>query len=68
MLNVRQQKQRKELTKQFEAEVTNRADEVDPDHIHHWESLTMGWAIAKGLHPEEAYDFAIYIRYETELG
>jgi len=30
--------------------------------------LTLGWAVAKGLTPEAAYNFAVHIRYKTDLG
>ena len=41
---------------------------VDPGNEQDWFSLTLGWAIAKGLEPEEAHKFAIHIRYHTALG
>lgn len=56
------------LTEQFKKECSDRSPEIDPDGEFCWESLTMGWAIAKGLDPEDAYDFAVYIRYKTDLG
>lgn len=31
-------------------------------------SLTCGWAMAHGLNPTEAYNFATHIRYSTNLG
>jgi hypothetical protein len=52
----------------FEVEVHNRASEVDPDNEQDWFSLTLGWAIGKGLKPEDAHEFALHIRYHTELG
>jgi hypothetical protein len=57
-----------ELIELFKAECHDRATEIDPDSEEVWSSLTLGWAIAKGLSPEEARDFAIHIRYHTELG
>ena len=56
------------LIAQFKSEVADRASEVDQYNEHHWLSLTVGWAVAKGLPPAEANDFAIYVRYETDLG
>lgn len=29
--------------------------------------LTCGWAMAQGMNPSDAYDFATYIRYNTDL-
>lgn len=56
------------LQAQFEEEVNRKAKEVDPSQDQDWFSLTLGWAIAKGLTPKEAHDFAIFIRYHTDLG
>lgn len=56
------------LEKEFEESVHNRNREIDPNDEEDWKSLTLGWALAKGLDPETARHFAIYIRYETELG
>jgi len=57
----------KPLLKAFETDVSNRADDIDPEQQHDWLGLTVGWAIAKGLAPGDANDFAIYVRYETGL-
>lgn len=56
------------LAKQFEEEVHSKASEVDPSSEQDWYSLTLGWAIAKGLTPEQAHEFANHIRYHTDLG
>jgi len=52
----------------FKVEVYDKGDEVDPGGEFCWRSLTVGWALAKGLSPESAYEFANHIRYHTELG
>lgn len=52
----------------FKIEVSDRSDRIDPDNREDWRSLAVGWAIGKGLKPEDAVDFAIYIRYHTNLG
>lgn len=54
--------------KMFKEEVNDKAKKVDPDNEQDWYSLTLGWAIAKGMSPNMAHDFATYIRYETPLG
>lgn len=46
------------LAREFKAEVVDRAAEVDPSNEELWTSLALGWAIAKGLPPEEAREFA----------
>ena len=57
-----------ELVALFKTECHDRAKELDPSNEQDWFSLTLGWAIAKGLTPDEAHGLAIHIRYETELG
>lgn len=62
-----------ELTKKFytlsfKTEVSDKAEEIDPHNMHDWFSLTLGWAIGKGLSLKDAKDFAIYIKHETPLG
>lgn len=56
-----------ELLESFRREVTDRAAEVDPDNEQDWFSLTLGWAVAKGLTPEDAHKFATHVRYHTDL-
>jgi len=55
------------LIQTFQNEVNEKASEIDPTQEQDWFSLTLGWAIAKGLNPTEAYDFALRIRYNTNL-
>jgi len=52
----------------FKTEVHDKAKEVDPSNEQDWFSITLGWALGKGLSPDRAHEFAIYIRYKTELG
>jgi hypothetical protein len=59
---------KKTWTVAFKAEVNDRAKEIDPGNEQDWFSLTLGWAIGKGLSPDNADEFARYIRYKTELG
>lgn len=51
----------------FKEEVTDRASDVDPDNEQDWGSLTLGWALAKGMTPNEANEFATFVRYNTDL-
>lgn len=51
----------------FKAEITDRATEIDPNQEQDWFSLTLGWAIAKGLSPDTAHSFATHVRYHTDL-
>ena len=50
------------------AEVSSRSNQIDPNNELCWLSLTVGWAIAKGLNTVQAIDYAHHIRYETDLG
>jgi hypothetical protein len=51
----------------FKAEVTDKAQQIDPDSELHWLALTVGWALAKGMSPDEANEFAVEVRYRTDL-
>jgi hypothetical protein len=31
-------------------------------------SLTIGWALAKGLTLDDSYDYVTYVRYHTDMG
>lgn len=57
-----------QLEHEFKLEVHDRAKDVDPSNEQDWLSLTLGWAMGKGLNPTDADNFAIYIRYHTRLG
>lgn len=57
----------KKLVAEFKRDVSDRAAKIDPGGEEHWGSLTLGWAIAKGMKPEDARRFANYIRYQTDL-
>jgi len=56
------------LSELFKKEVNNKHKKVDPQDEHDWYSLTVGWAIGKGIKPDKAHEFADYIRYSTDLG
>lgn len=47
----------------FYKEVTKRAKAIDPLDEQDWYSLSLGWAIAKGLSPANAHEFSLHIRY-----
>lgn len=55
------------LVEQFRAEVTERAEEVDPGGDYDWHDLTLGWALAKGLTPDASVKFAQYVTGYTDL-
>lgn len=53
---------------QFKNEVSSKAQDIDSTQSQDWFSLTLGWAIGKGMSVEEAHSFASFIRYQTDLG
>jgi hypothetical protein len=54
---------RNELTKDFIDNVLSISDEIDPSEQYHWDSLILGWALAKGLSTDDAIDFEIHFEY-----
>lgn len=56
------------LIESFKKEVDDKARDIDQNNEYDWFSLTLGWALGKGLNPDLAFDFALHIRYHTELG
>lgn len=51
------------LQQEFKNQVCDRSAEIDPDEGQDWYSLSLGWALAKGLSPDDAHSFAIEVRY-----
>ena len=62
------QERRDAMTADFKTEVHDKQDDIDPGSDYYWYEITLGWAIAKGLTPNDAHAFANHIRYYTELG
>ena len=56
-----------ELVALFKKEVHDKARHIDPNNSEDWFSMTIGWAIAKGLSPARARTFACRVRYKTDL-
>jgi len=56
-----------QLIELLKKEVDDKSKEIDPNNEFDWYSLVIGWAIAKGLSPEEAIEFSTHIRYKTDL-
>lgn len=56
------------LEESFKEEVHDRGEEIDPAYEMCWHTLTVGWALGKGLDPDSAKSFASYIEYQTNLG
>lgn len=53
-----------ELMLQYQQEIWNREAEIDRYSQEDWSSITLGWAIAKGLKPKEAKKFRDYVTYD----
>lgn len=56
----------------FKAEVIDPVahySQVNPEDYHEldWYAITVGWALAKALTPEDAINFAAHVRYSTYL-
>lgn len=61
---------KKELEKYiplFAEEVSKKAESIDKNNDLQWRDLTIGWALGKGLTPNDALEFATFIRYHTNL-
>jgi hypothetical protein len=56
-----------QYTKTFGEEGTPKAEEIDPSNEHDWHSLVLGWALGKGLGPDQATEVALDITYHTDL-
>lgn len=67
MYDVSMNKELEHFIPHFKREVSDRAKAIDPNGEWDWHSITIGWAIAKGMTPNDAIEFAIFIRYHTNL-
>lgn len=52
--------------KDFKLEVITKQVDIDPDNEYDWFAISVGWALAKGLTPLEANNFALFARYDKE--
>lgn len=57
-----------QMQKEFKAEIHDQAEKVDPENELDWFALTLGFAIGRGMTIEAAREFALHIRYDTDLG
>jgi len=51
---------KKEIVDMWKKEVYDKVESIDPDSELHWESLAIGWALAKGMSPDKSIDFGRY--------
>ena len=51
------------LYDEFYESVCKVSEDIDPHNNHNWSSLSIGWALAKGLNSEDALQFAQYARF-----
>ena len=56
------------LLDEYRTDIDAKAKEIDPIDEADWWSLTMGWALGRGLGPEGARTFADFVRYHTPMG
>ncbi|KKM71653.1 hypothetical protein LCGC14_1428520 [marine sediment metagenome] len=52
----------------FKYDVHDKANEIDPNDEHLWSSLTLGWALGRGMNPKKAVAFSRHIRHHTRFG
>lgn len=57
------EKFRKEVSQYFDDETSEDTLLYEESDFH---SITAGWAMAQGMNPSDAYEFASYVRYETD--
>lgn len=50
----------------FYTEVCSKSNAIDLDEEQDWTSLSIGWAIAKGMSIVKAHDFSLYARYNRQ--
>lgn len=56
-----------ELYADFKKNVYDKSEVIDPDEELMWDSLFMGYALAKGFTPSQAHDMTIYARYTLHI-
>lgn len=71
MAQMRRQELRREkkywnLAQVFKTEVCKKKRWIDPEQEQDWYSLSLGWAIAKGLVIKDAHEFSLYVRYDLQ--
>ena len=42
----------------FKVEILDQDKAIDPEETYEWETLVYGWALGKGLTPQEALKYA----------
>lgn len=50
----------------FATEITDRETEIDESEEQDWYSLSLGWALGKGLSVDESHALSIYLRYTLQ--
>jgi hypothetical protein len=56
-----------QLVPSFKKNVSDKSGQIDSNNEQDWYSLTLGWALGKGLSVSDAHDFARFIRYHSNL-
>ena len=51
------------LVTMWTIEVWNKKDEVDPNSESKWGDLAMGYGLGKGLVPDQAVDFELFLSH-----
>lgn len=61
--NLMTEEQFQILKEESDRDIRDRPDEIDAECELDWHALTIGWAIAKGLSPQEAKEYSYRVRY-----
>lgn len=48
----------------WKREVLDQAHDIDPNNESRWGDLAMGYALGKGLSPDQAVDFELYLSHK----
>ena len=56
-----------ELEREWRISVYDKGSEIDPSDERDWYSMAIGWLLAKGVQPDEAYKIAVDWRYNKQI-
>lgn len=60
--------QKAKLLRKWKQDVYAQGEDIDPHNELDWFALCVGWALGKGVPIKDAKAFAIYVRYQTDVG
>ena len=51
----------------YKKEIWEREKKIDPYQDEDWSSMALGWALANGMPPGRARDFAFYVTSKVDF-